>query len=231
MASALTSKELFWQQALETTSKFEPGSAIVVQGKTLTDNSTNFQKQMFSSCNLADRLAEEFFSNPPKKILDLGAGMGANTLPMAASGAHVTAIDSSQELLTVFAKNSKGVCPVTNLTLIKGDITTMESYGGPFNLVVAVDILPYLPSAQLQSTIEKIHQSLEDRGIFIGTIFTTDKNPVAQELMEKLGSHFYKGENFVEQLLTYSGFTPLEIEEREEGGFRFKAQKLSSEKK
>jgi predicted TPR repeat methyltransferase len=109
----------------------------------------------------------------------------------------------------------------------------MESYGGPFNLVVAIDILPYVPPTTLRSTMEKIQQCLEDRGILIGTIFTTDAAPPAvRELLGQLGAHFYEnGSEFITQLLAYSGLTVVELERREEGGFRFKAEKTPVEKK
>ena len=80
--------------------------------------------------------------------------------------------------------------------------------------------------------MEKIQQCLEDRGILIGTIFITDVPPVMREFMGQLGAHFYEnGSEFVTQLLEYSGFTALELEARQEGGFRFKAGKKTVEKK
>lgn len=231
LAVSPTSEELFWEAVLETSSKYVPDSAIVINGKTITENSADLQRKMFASCTLADRFAEQFFASPPNTVLDLGAGMGANSLQMAKNGSDVTAVDISLELLTTYAKRAGEIYGFGSIELYHGDITILESYGGPYKLVVAVDVLPYLPSNQLKSTMEKIHKCLEDGGLFIGTIFIPDKEPLKQEIMERLGAHCYKGENFAEQLLLYSGFTPLEIEKRKEGGISFKAQKLSSEKK
>ena len=231
LAVSPTSEELFWEAVLETSSKYVPDSAIVINGKTVTENSADLQRKMFASCTLPDRFAEEFFASPPSTVLDLGAGIGANSLLMAKNGADVTALDSSLELLTTYAAKASKVYGFGTIELYHSDITMINSYGGPYKLVLAVDVLPYLPSNQLKATMEKIHKCLEDGGLFIGTIFTTDKEPLKQEIMERLGAHCYKGENFAEQLLLYSGFTPLEIEKRKEGGISFKAQKLSSEKK
>lgn len=233
MSFAVTSKDLFWSEVAKTTVTYSPESAVIVQGKKIAENAKSMQMEMFSACTETDRFARRLFSSPPMKILDLGAGFGVNTLPMAKSGAHVTAIDQSKELLTAFSKNSVTIgCPSENLRLRRGDITTMESYDGPFNLVVAIDILPYVPPTTLCSTMEKIRQCLEDRGILIGTIFTTDDPPVLRECMGQLGAHFYENSSeFVRQLLEYSGFTALELEARPEGGFRFRAEKKSLEKK
>lgn len=232
MSSAVTSKDLFWGEVAKTSTTYSPDSAIIVQGNRIAEKAKSMQMEMFSACTKTDPFAQRLFSSPPKKILDLGAGVGANTLPMAKSGAHVTAIDQSRELLTVFSENSVTIgCPNENLRLRRGDITTMESYGGPFNLVVAIDILSYVPPTTLRSTMEKIQQCLEDRGILIGTIFTTDVPPVMREFMGQLGAHFYEnGSEFVTQLLEHSGFTAIELEARP-GGFRFKAEKTPVEKK
>lgn len=231
-AAAITSKDVFWDEVAKTKVTYSPESPIIIQGKKIAETAKEMQKEMFSSCTKSDPLAESFFSKPPMKVLDLGAGIGVNTLPMAKAGAHVTAIDQSKEFLTTLSKISELVgCPAKNLRLRRGDITTMKSYDGPFNLVVAIDILPYVPPTTLRSTMEKIQQCLEERGILIGTIFTTDDRPVMRELMGKLGGHFYeKGSDFVTQLLEYSGFTLEKIEAREEGGFRFKAEKKPAEK-
>lgn len=233
MSAEISSKDLFWNEVAKTRTVYTPESAVIVQGKPIAEKAASMQTEMFSACTKADRFAQRLFASPPMKVLDLGAGVGVNTLPMAKSGAHITAIDKSKDLLTTFSQSSVAIgCPSKNLRLRRGDITTMESYDGPFNLVVAIDILPYVPPTMLRSTMEKIQQCLEDRGILIGTIFTTNVPPVVRELMGQLGAHFYENDRaFVTQLLKYSGFTTVELEERPEAGFRFKAEKTPVEKK
>lgn len=233
MSSAVTSKDLFWGEVEKTKVTYSPESAVLVQGKKIAENAKSMQMEMFKACTKTDLFARRLFSSSPMKVLDLGAGLGVNTLPLAKSGSHVTAIDQSRELLEAFSKNSSAIdCPGENLRLCRGDITTIGSYGGPFNLVVAIDILPYIPPTTLRSTMEKIQLCLEDRGILIGTIFTTDEHPVVREFMGQLGAHFYEnGSEFVTQLLQYSGFTVVELEARSEGGFCFKAEKTPVEKK
>ena len=76
--------------------------------------------------------------------------------------------------------------------------------------------------------ISKEVQCLEDRGMLIGTIFTTNDHPILRELSEQLGAHYYEnGKEFAIQLLQHSGFKILDLEARPEGGFRFRAEKIS----
>lgn len=217
----------FWEKVEKTPSLFKPQEPIVHLGVVVSPNATEFQRSIFLECTSPEKFAQEFFATPPRTILDLGAGLGTNSLTMAANGSHVTAIDSSKELLTKFSQSSKGVCPKENLRLRKGDIATMPSYEGPFDLVLAVDILPYLSPTSLQSTLKKIHECLSPDGIFVGTLFTLiSKEEPFHIFMGKIGAHFYKGyEKFVRDILTYSGFKIIALEEKEYGQFRFKATK------
>lgn len=223
-------KNAFWNKVEKTKSFYKPNDSVIIRGKYLAKNSRNFRNKMFESCSMSDRFAEEYFSSPPKRVLDLGSGMGANTIPMAQNGAKVTAIDNSENLIQTFLKKSISAnCPKENIITICKDITTMKSYGENFNLVVAVDILPYIAPKKLHSTMIKIKKCLTNKGILIGTIFTTDAEIILHTLMGKLGAHFYEGgEKFVKQFITESGFLLKKIEEcKEQGLFRFKAEKIS----
>ncbi len=237
-AAATSNKNLFWDSVEKTESGYVPGDPIIINRQRVANNAEDLRNVMFKSCTTIERFATEFFTEPPKRVLDLGAGIGANTRPMAKRGAHVTALDSSRELLAIFSQQCVAEsCPNVNIRLRLGNITTMESYGENFQLVVAVDILPYIAPKDLHSTMKKIQKCLADKGILIGTIFTTDDGPdngtidpmekSKRTLMRKLGAHFYEGgREFTEQLLTQSGFSVIKIEKRAEGGFRFKAVKV-----
>ncbi len=226
-ASATSSKNSFWVRVGSTESGYAPEDPIITQGKLLAARAEDLRNEMFESCTKTEQFVTEYFMDPPKRVLDLGSGIGANTRPMAKRGAHVTAIDSSRKLLQAFsAQCITDQCPNENIRLLRGDITTMESYGKNFELVVAVDILPYIAPKDLRPTMEKIQKCLADNGILIGTISTTNINPTMRTFMGKMGTHFYEGgREFAEQLLTNSGFSVEKIEEREEGGYRFKATK------
>jgi len=214
----------FWEQVARTKSAYQPNDPVIIQGKKLGNKAEELQKEMFSSCNLVEKYAKEFFKKPPVKVLDLGSGIGANSRPMTLNGAHVTAIDSSRELLEKYSYLSqKDGCPAKNIRLRRGDITTMPSYDKDFDLVVAVDVLPYIPPKDLLSTMRKIHACLLDKGTLVGTIFTTDAAPMERLLMGQLGAHFYEGGlDFAKNLLENSGFSTEKLEATD-SGCRFKA--------
>ena len=229
MEATASDKQLFWSKVEEKRSLFNPEVPVVIEGREL-GKSLDLQNNMNNCCTKTEQYATEYFTTPPARVVDIGSGMGANSIPMACSGAHVTGIDSSNQLLKIFQSLCKQrSCPSKNVRLCRGNLVTMPSYFGPYDLALAIDILPFIPPADLKSTMDKIHACLADGGLFIGTIFTEGRNPTVIELLEKLGAHFYpEGITFAQNLLKYSGFEVLELEEREHGGFRFKARKISA---
>lgn len=216
----------FWERVERTESLYQPNDPVIIQGELLSLKAEDLRKQMFLSCNRVEKYVAEFFQKPPTKVLELGSGVGTNSRPMTLKGAHVTAIDSSRELLEGYSTLSQQEgCPAENIRLRKGDITTMASYGEDFGLVVAVDVLPYIPPKDLRSTMQKIYDCLFDKGTFVGTLFTTQTEPTVRLLMGKLGAHFYEGgSEFAINLLENSGFSVEKLEETE-SGYRFKAVK------
>lgn len=230
-AAASSATTSFWDRVEHTESTYDPEAPIILSNKKVADNAKEFQLKMFKDCTGSNPLVFEFWENPPKKILDLGSGVGANTRPMIQKS-HVTAIDSSRELLETFSKycNDRGFSR-ENIRLRRGDITTMASYGEGFDLVVAVDVLPYVHPTTLRSTMQKIHHCLADKGILVGTIFTTQQDPQLRTFMGKLGAHFYSGGlEFAVQLIQESGFRieKFQIDGEGAGSIGFKAIKIET---
>lgn len=233
MASLVSSKELFWSEVEKTKGGLIAGPVVNASGEKIAENVKELLTEIFSKCTSTNTFVSGFLSNPPEKVLDLGAGIGANALPMAIAGAHVTAIDISRQLLERLSERSVEMnCPSSKLRLRRGDLTTMSSYGGPFNLVMAIDVLPYIPPTSLRSTMEKIHACLEDRGIFIGTLFTDGYPVEISDRMKRLGVHLYENSpQFMAKLLQFSGFQVMELQASIVSGYRsgyhFRAVKIT----
>jgi SAM-dependent methyltransferase len=199
------SPKKLWKQIESTHSLRKDDEPILIRGTQIFENPKKGSLAMNESCNkqalFIKELAEK--ESVPKRILDLGCGLGVNYLPFLEKGSHITAIDREEKLLESHKANP-------SLVLISGDITTEEYSKNTFNLVICVDVLPYIDSKQLHPLMDKIHQSLVIGGKFIGTIFVSlskeDEIHPAKELMSKLGAHFYPGLYTPLALLKHTGF-------------------------
>jgi ubiquinone/menaquinone biosynthesis C-methylase UbiE len=233
MTSLVSSKELFWSEVEKTKGGLFNSPAGNANGEKAVQSIISLNFERFSECTEIDSFVSRLFSNPPEKVLDLGTGIGANALPLAKAGAHVTAIDISKQLLEKLSERSVEMnCPSSKLRLRRGDITSMPSYGGPFNLVMAIDVLSYIPATTLRSTLEKIHACLEDRGIFIGTLFTEGYPVETRERIRQAGVYLYDNNpQFLVQLLQYSGFQVIELRPSivsgYSGAYNFRAEKIT----
>jgi 2-polyprenyl-3-methyl-5-hydroxy-6-metoxy-1,4-benzoquinol methylase len=78
--------------------------------------------------------------------LDLGAGFGAHTLPLARAGKTVTAVDFDRTLLAGLAANLGDAAP--RVTAVQGDFLDVLSAptGGPWDVILcAGDTITHLP--------------------------------------------------------------------------------------
>lgn len=81
-----------------------------------------------------------------KKVLEIGSGIGTDTINFARAGAHVTAIDISFESLTL-AKNRASIMGVKDK--IKFFHANAEAFivpGGPFDLIYSFGCLHHTPN-------------------------------------------------------------------------------------
>ena len=142
--------------------------------------------------------------------LDLGCGIGTNALPLLENGWQVTAIDIHASVLTKF-QSQIPMHALSRATLINNHIDSTEFQENYYDLVLAIDSLPYLLPSTLMATLERIHRALIPGGFFMGTLFFEDpKKPSSLEIRmhRKCGAHYLKGD-FVRSCLTHSGFQIL----------------------
>jgi SAM-dependent methyltransferase len=98
--------------------------------------------------------------------MDLGAGSGFQSVPLAELGFKVTAIDLSQKLLDELKKNAKGLI----IDLIRDDLLNFANHcTANIELCVCMgDTLTHLNTRQeVQSLASKVYKTLEARGRFI----------------------------------------------------------------
>ena len=81
-----------------------------------------------------------------RSVLDVGTGTGRAALLLAASGARVTGVDASAEMLTVARQRAadEGV----PITFLEGDARTLEFADRSFDIVVSLRVIMHTPRWQ-----------------------------------------------------------------------------------
>ncbi len=100
--------------------------------------------------------------------IDLGAGCGFQSIPLARSGFSVTAIDNSQKLLNLLADHADDL----NITIVNNDLVQFDTHltTAAELIVCMTDTLLHLDSkATVCALFRKIFASLEENGRFIAT--------------------------------------------------------------
>jgi 2-polyprenyl-3-methyl-5-hydroxy-6-metoxy-1,4-benzoquinol methylase len=98
--------------------------------------------------------------------VDLGAGPGFQSIPLAESGFNVIAIDTSRELLAELTENAKGL----PIAAIQDNLLNFAEHS-PANVNVIVcmgDTLTHLRSLEeVQRLLKNVYAALEEDGLFI----------------------------------------------------------------
>lgn len=113
-------------------------------------------------------VSQDIFPGKSAIAVDLGAGPGFQTIPLARLGFNMLAVDLSQKLLHELQRKS-GALPVT---AIRDDILNFPSHcKTPVELCVCIgDTLPHLSSFdRVVELFGKVYQALEADGRFVVT--------------------------------------------------------------
>ena len=98
--------------------------------------------------------------------VDLGAGCGFQSIPLAESGFNVTAIDLNRHLLAQLRENAEGLPIVT----IEDNLLNFREYSPAKieNIVCMGDTLTHLNSRdEVRQLINAVYPVLEEQGLFI----------------------------------------------------------------
>ncbi len=200
----------------------DDGASIMYLGE-LTKFS-EIMKRINIKCNTISSQVLEFCDQPLKKgtVLDLGCGRGFNSIPFLEKGWSVKAVDQLPEVLDLYRQGTGKYLENGQLELIHEDITKYNFPKNAFDLVICVDVLPYIFPAKLTKLMNLIHETLVLKGRLIGTLFFSDSDEESPEkpFFNKLGGHYYPSSDFTPALLDRSGF------HIEECSFRVESTKI-----
>jgi 2-polyprenyl-3-methyl-5-hydroxy-6-metoxy-1,4-benzoquinol methylase len=107
-------------------------------------------------------------SKPAGTAVDLGAGFGLHSLPLARRGFKVVAIDSYEPLLQELVSR-KGALPIRT---VNADLLTFRAHvAEPVDVIVCMgDTLPHLPNlSSVGSLLGDVAASLSPGGLFVAT--------------------------------------------------------------
>jgi SAM-dependent methyltransferase len=102
------------------------------------------------------------------RAVDLGAGCGFQSIPLARAGFSVTAIDLDRKLLAELRRHASDAA----IDTVRGDLLSFDRHvRAPIELAVCmVDTLVHLPSkAAVSELFEKVHEALEPGGRLVIT--------------------------------------------------------------
>lgn len=107
-------------------------------------------------------IGNEIQTTEEKIAIDIGAGHGIQSIPLAEQGFKVLSIDFCQPLLDELQLNAKGL----NISAIKDDIRKVSSFTEKPELIICCgDTLTHLNNKQeIETLINDIAQSLMDKG-------------------------------------------------------------------
>lgn len=113
-------------------------------------------------------LLEKFAEWIPEgaRVLDIGAGQGRNSLPLARSGCQVTALDPSPVALETIRQAA--AAEELDITYVQQDFMTFEP-PGVFDVILCFGLVQILRYQECASLVTRLHQWLRPGG----TLFLT----------------------------------------------------------
>ena len=123
---------------------------------------------------------------PDDVVLEIGAGLGALTLPLAAQVKHVLAVESDRQIATLLG-NEILAAGTSNVTIIERDILQcdIEALAGrPGASLKVIGNLPYHISSQVLIRLIRFREAID-------AAFLMFQEEVAERLVAKPGSKSY----------------------------------------
>jgi SAM-dependent methyltransferase len=159
------------------------------------DWDVSMQRQGTALAGLIARLAG---SNRPLRVLDVAAGIGTQSLPLAQLGFELTCRDQSPAAIARLQREAR----TRNLSLDAG-VADMRSVGktvsGPFDVTIAFDnaLAHLLTDADLRTTFRELFTTLRPGGVCLFSVRDYDKVARGEETVHAYGVRWRAGVRYL----------------------------------
>lgn len=129
-----------------------------------------------------------------KKILDVGAGTGRVSLPLALAGAQVTALDVSEKILEVLKRKNK------KITTVVGEAENLPFENESFDIVTAAFLVVHLKDPKI--FFDEVYRVLKPDGLFLVSNINQKEPPVVKtkEGEIQIKSYYHRPEKIKDSL-------------------------------
>ncbi len=107
-----------------------------------------------------------------QRILDLGCGVGRNSIYLGKKGFDVVGVDISRSALKKADVWSK-IEGIPNVIFLRGSMTRLPFLSQSFHAVVSVSVIHHALKEDIREAIRAIHEVLKDDGLFIANLLST----------------------------------------------------------
>ncbi len=160
-------------------------------------------------CELALSRIERLISRNDR-VLEIGAGTGVFSIPIAKRCGELLAVDLSGEMLRLLEKKSREE-GLENIVIHAGDITTITP-GGSFHAVCAFSSFEYV--ADLEDLVRRLYSLLEPGGV----LFFTTAHRSLFRFFTQVGNAMRQGiwlharsKTGMQKMLRRAGFAEIEV--------------------
>ncbi|MDF2577304.1 MAG: hypothetical protein K0S74_788 [Chlamydiales bacterium] len=144
-----------------------------------------------------------------KTAIDLGCGNGGVSEFLLDRGWRVIAVDTSRIALAILKERCQSQLQSGQLSVVEANLATYTPEE-PAELVLAMDVFPYIDPKQFRDTWTKVHDLfIKEDGLFMGTFFrsvNSKREIIHMNMLKEMGAWFLPDRRMVRPLLLHVGY-------------------------